>query len=579
MRKLVDAGFPISISSRAAGVVQENKHVKIKRIFTFDGVADGGFGDDAELERVTESLGFNPNEFSKPGDLKLINEELGLFNDDNIKVYDVTDKYPAFLNEESDYSIFDYSIVNKNDKKAENEIIYNKNNSNNMEDKNFVSVEEMYKYSLHVKEEVARIDKLLEGIAEKVTGIVSNTDTTKTDKLAELETAISDMKNESAKLTEGMSTVYKWSEEISNDHNWLASYVESIAKDHNHVSNYVEKLAEDHNAVAAYAEALAEDHNFLAAHHEKLVEDHNYVAGYVDEKLRPMLEHTLGYTERVAEKANIGFNYVEEVIANELHRTQEFVNDVLAEKLNTLWNYTDYIGEKSNEVTHYANYVGKSAATRQDLENVVGFAEAIKESVTNTNTTPVNENVVVNENESIINKYKNLGDKIDNILHSIKTEKVDENNTNYSFLNTLQDEQTKKFINFTEIQKEQIAKSLNPTMKQEEIKQLFESVENPNIPQNENWLIFMPDAVKPLWEKADAGIKEKITRNAKLYTLNSEYQVRNFWTAKVNLLTGQIEPKLNEAIKADNEVAKINEFGYSSDYIKNVMNGLDRFNA
>jgi hypothetical protein len=54
---LVDAGVPLHISSRAAGVVEGNGHVKIKKMFTYDLVADPGFAN-AELKRVNESFGF-----------------------------------------------------------------------------------------------------------------------------------------------------------------------------------------------------------------------------------------------------------------------------------------------------------------------------------------------------------------------------------------------------------------------------------------------------------------------------------------------------------------------------------------
>ena len=50
-KKLVDAGIPLSISSRAAGNVGPDKKVQIKKIFTYDLVADPGF-QDAQLERV-----------------------------------------------------------------------------------------------------------------------------------------------------------------------------------------------------------------------------------------------------------------------------------------------------------------------------------------------------------------------------------------------------------------------------------------------------------------------------------------------------------------------------------------------
>ena len=63
-KSLVDAGIPVSISSRAAGNVMENKKVQIKKIFTYDLVADPGF-ENAQLERVYESYGYNLNEKSK----------------------------------------------------------------------------------------------------------------------------------------------------------------------------------------------------------------------------------------------------------------------------------------------------------------------------------------------------------------------------------------------------------------------------------------------------------------------------------------------------------------------------------
>lgn len=55
-RQLVDAGFPIYVSSRAAGSVDENtKCVEIAEIFTYDIVCTPGFKE-ARLERVNESL-------------------------------------------------------------------------------------------------------------------------------------------------------------------------------------------------------------------------------------------------------------------------------------------------------------------------------------------------------------------------------------------------------------------------------------------------------------------------------------------------------------------------------------------
>ena len=54
-KALVDAGVPLQISSRAAGVVESDGKVKIKQLFTYDLVADPGF-ENAELARVNEEL-------------------------------------------------------------------------------------------------------------------------------------------------------------------------------------------------------------------------------------------------------------------------------------------------------------------------------------------------------------------------------------------------------------------------------------------------------------------------------------------------------------------------------------------
>ena len=90
-KDLVNAGVPISISSRAAGLVESNKKVKIKKIFTYDLVADPGF-ETAVLSKVNEGLLTKIHESS----LEKINESLGI-NNNLISVYDMTEKYPELL--------------------------------------------------------------------------------------------------------------------------------------------------------------------------------------------------------------------------------------------------------------------------------------------------------------------------------------------------------------------------------------------------------------------------------------------------------------------------------------------------
>ena len=53
---IVDAGYPLFVSSRAAGVTEGNGHVSVKKLFTYDAVADPGFGS-AKMTSINESLG------------------------------------------------------------------------------------------------------------------------------------------------------------------------------------------------------------------------------------------------------------------------------------------------------------------------------------------------------------------------------------------------------------------------------------------------------------------------------------------------------------------------------------------
>ena len=58
-QELVEAGYPLFVSSRAAGDVDEKTHeVEIAQIFTYDIVCTPGFAE-AKLDRVNESLGVN----------------------------------------------------------------------------------------------------------------------------------------------------------------------------------------------------------------------------------------------------------------------------------------------------------------------------------------------------------------------------------------------------------------------------------------------------------------------------------------------------------------------------------------
>ena len=118
-RALVDAGVPLHISSRAAGVVESNGHVKIKKMFTYDLVANPGFSN-AELKRVNESYGFDAE-------------------DDNIGLFEVPDFWTF--------------ASNKIAENKENNIEPENKKINEMDAKKYISVEDFNEYTKIIKNE------------------------------------------------------------------------------------------------------------------------------------------------------------------------------------------------------------------------------------------------------------------------------------------------------------------------------------------------------------------------------------------------------------------------------------------
>ena len=64
-----------------------------------------------------------------------------------------------------------------------------------------------------------------------------------------------------------------------------------------------------------------------------------------------------------------------------------------------------------------------------------------------------------------------------------------------------------------------------------------------------------------------------------MHNLNTSYQINNFWATR-NLDNNKVIHErlaLNESNQNNEITIPKNKKGYNSDYIKNVMNGLDRF--
>ena len=504
-KKLVDAGIPLSISSRAAGNVGPDKKVQIKKIFTYDLVADPGF-QDAQLERVYESAGFDAFEFEKrsknsiTNNLECVNESLGIENESGVKIYKVenSEEFEKILNQD-------------------------KNKSTIMEaNKEYVTADELNKYSIFLK-----------------------------NKMDELETQISEMKQQEAQVTE--------SENNSVDCKALEERVSKLEK-------YSEYLAENLESAIKYGEYLSENldssitySKYLAENLDKTISYSKYLAENVDkgisysEYVAENVDKAIDYSKYLAEKVDDGIQYTEYVAEN-LDKGIAY-SEYIAEKLDQGINYTEYLAENVNKGIAYSDYLAEK------LNGNIANTEAIHESVKAEKAPSLNEsareNAVTASKTELVESgfagdYENLGGKIDSLIESVKTQKTEEN---------INEAKTK----------------VEPTAQTQKADEAINEAEEVKLAESSGhkFIDEMPEDYAPLWESLNESQKQSVIAQSHFYNLETSYQIKNFWSTRQLGAKPVGLQKLQESQETPEPKTATTPQGYSNDYLNWVAKSLE----
>lgn len=527
-KELVDGGVPLSISSRAAGSVNDNKKVQIKKIFTYDLVADPGF-QNAQLERVYESAGYNFEEFYKfrndtvVNDLFCMNESLGLKNESSVKIYRVDN------NEE-----FNKLVTTKTDK----------NKSILMENNEFVKADELNKYSIFLKKEMDNMKSAIEEIRENKQSL---TESTATEDTSALEERVAKLEKYSEYLAENLDNAIKYGEYLAENLDQSISYSKYLAENLDKNISYSKYLAENVDKGISYSEYVAEsvDKNieyskYLAEKLDQNIQYSDYLAENLDkgisysEYLGENLDRGIAYTEYVAEKLNDGIEY-SEYLAENLNKSIQY-GDYLAENVNKGLDYTDYLGEKLKKSISYAEYIAETVNS-----GIYKPSEHLRESASASALAGLNESGFAGD-------YNTISSKIDSLIESVKTQKTESN------------------INEASRRLEQPAK----TQKAEEV--LNENVLN----ENKTGLKFideMPEEYAKVWESLNEGHKQSIVAQSNFYRLDTPYQIKNFWSTRQLGAAPVGVQKLDES----EQIAETSTTqAYSSDYMRHIASELER---
>lgn len=585
-RSLVEAGIPISISSRAAGVVGPNKKVEIKRIFTYDLVADPGF-ENAQLGRVYEGFGFDMKERSEKNSvingLSVINESFGLENDSNIRIYRINDqdKISKLLSTKD-------NIINK---------------QSSME--TFVTAEELNEYSKLLKKEMDSIKSSISSLTS-IKKVNENEEAENAEAVSKEESAIDERVSKLEQycdyLAENLEASIKYGEYLAENLEGALSDNKKMDESLKKAIEYSKYLAEHLDNNISYAEYIAEnvDSNTakFTALEEKIQQSISYaeyIAESVDKNIRyseylaENLDRNITYSDYLAETLDKSINY-QNYLAENLDRSISY-GEYLAENLDRGIRYSEYIGEKVNRGLAYSEYLAENLDKNiqysdylgEKLSNNISYSEYIAESinkVSGNKTLSKEISRAINENRSnsdFAGNYEGLSSKIDNLLESVNKQKTDEiiAEKKYGFLNSVNKEIKNGFLSLNEAEKQKVTKALNENnySSEKEIVDIMSTALNEQNTSGEKFLDMMPDDIKEAWVKMNEGQKASIIAQSKSYRLETPYQINNFWrTRGIQMPSKNVQP-LDES---KNQIQGNNGKGYNSDYINSIAAQLDQ---
>lgn len=401
-----------------------------------------------------------------------------------------------------------------------------------------VSVEEMNKYSLVIKNEIEKINDRLNKLSES---------TDKNDKINKLE------------------------EELEN----IKMYASYLAESQNKALQYANYLAEKNAQTIAYAEHIAEKADRGIQYSEAIAEKFDQRSEYMD---------------YVVNKVDEGIRY-SEYNAGKVNEAIKFGN-YLAEKMNQTIGYAEHIAEHADNSIRYGEYLSENSTSKEDFKNLTEYAEYmfenygagtpagksndVSEDATNTTNRGVIADAVKESN--IAGRYASLDNKIQAVLESVEKQKAEMKNqdSRYPFMQFLGENKKSEFLALNETDKKRVTNALDlkPSFDEERIVEVWESTLASN-EGNDKWLAEMPVEFLPLWESADAGTRDRINRQAKMYRLESSYQIKNFWQTRGLGKPAEETSTINESARV--EFAKeTNSLGYSSDYMASIADSLGK---
>lgn len=349
-KALVMDGCPLFVSSRAAGVTESDGTVTIKKLFTYDAVADPGFAS-ARMEVVSmnESLGFNESANFRVYDMSdesKINTLFEMNKNDQVTQQQMTE-YTDYLNSEIS--------------KVKNEMNENIKSGNNPE-----KLGELSEYYDSLMENYTKMSKYLDYLADHIQVLVTEN---------------KDLKDRTEKIIEHNDYLSENLEKSINYSNYLAEKIEKNIDYSEYIAENLEKTIDFSEYVAENVDKSIKYSEYIAENLDKAIDYSEYIAEHTEfslqnnEMLSEYIDNSIKYSEYVAEKVDTGIQY----------------SEYLAEKIDNNIQYAEYIAEHVDNNIAYAEYIAENVSDTQAYSKYI--AESLDKTIDNINGNKLNEDV------------------------------------------------------------------------------------------------------------------------------------------------------------------------------------------
>ena len=597
-RSLVDDECPLFVSSRAAGITEANGEVTLKKLFTYDIVADPGFSS-ARMQSLNESMGYsNKANFRiyEIEDESKINQLFEMNKDDM-----VTKKQ---LTEYSQYLVGQLTST----KKKVNEAI----KTGNMDSK---KLDELLEYYENTQGDFKNITKYLDYLAENLeTVIIENKSLKKSNQ--ELKETTGRLIEHNDYLAENLEKSIEYSEYLAENVDKSIQYGEYIAEQLDKsidYSNYIAEnldrsigfsdyLAENLNKSIEYSEYIAENVDTNIAYSEYIAENLDDGLAYTD-YIAEQLDNAIGYTKMISEKLNSskmitesfdededGFPMPGDAGIEEIDELEDEMDNQIGDDLVSdieSDNELDGLEEDPNcrVVCDDDEEEGEEGVESDDDEDIQNTPEMEGDIIPSEEEEEEEDLDQVLEESAETDECKDcdeeeekeeesLSKSIDKLIEEAKKRKAFET-TDHHFMKFLNKDQVDSFYSLTQEDQEMVVSHINEKSNyystNDVLKLINESLKSKEESLDSRLVRLMPSEVKETWEKISESAKKSILSQSKLHpsTKWNEDTIEHFW------LTRRF-PAVNEKRELIEKEDKLIQEDVLSDEAMNSI--LERFN-